>query len=100
MDYKNIMIRIKQSVDVNAKKLQDLKTQFSQNGDSKIKEDLQSNIDNLERLSQDIQKQYDSLKDSEKMSIREMSEIEKTIYLSIESFGGAYTKVGSLIKKQ
>ena len=34
MDYKNIMIRIKQSVDVNAKKLQDLKTQFSQNGDS------------------------------------------------------------------
>jgi len=99
MDRKNLAIRIKQSVDESARKLQELKSQLFQYDHSEIEEELQSDIDELEKLSRDIQNRYDRLNEYEKISEQEMSVIEKNFHDILKSLGGAYSKADSLINK-
>lgn len=98
MDTKKMTMKTKQSVEEVSKKLNEIKNNFSPSPNSKLKEDLQSILDKLESLNQEIQKQFDQMNEAEHDENLDMSEIEKNIYNSIESFNRAYTNAGSLFK--
>ncbi len=98
MEKKELATKTEKTVDEIATKLNDLKIKLSQNKTPETKEGVQATLDELDSLNQKIQKQYSKMSETGDKSKSQMSEMEKNIYNSIESFNNAYTKAGSLFK--
>lgn len=98
MDKHELAIRTKKAVDEISTKFTDLKNKLSQIKNPEIEEGVKAALDNLENLNQEIQNQYSRISEVRDKSNSQMSEMEKNIYNSIESFNNAFTKAGSLFK--
>ena len=98
MDKNELEKKTKKAIQEVSTKLTDLKYKLSQDKKTQIKADAQAALDELDSLNQEINKQYERIGSVHDKSDAQMSEIEKNIYNSIESFNNAFTKAGSLFK--
>ncbi|MFO7658338.1 MAG: hypothetical protein R6W78_14870 [Bacteroidales bacterium] len=96
MDKHELAIRTKKAMDEISTKLTDLKNKLPQIKNQEIEEGAKAALDKLEDLNQEIQKKYLEIVEVRDKSNSQMSEMEKNIYNSIESFNNAFTKAGSL----
>lgn len=98
MNKNGITTKTKKAVDDISTKISDLKNKISQNKTSEINEGVQSALDKLDDLNQEIQKQYNLISNAQEKGNTQMSEMEKNISNNIKSFNNALTKASSLFK--
>lgn len=99
MNKNDLAIKTKKRVEEVSTKIKDLKIKISQDTNSEIEEGMQAAIDRLDKLNQEIREQYRQFVTSPEKSETQVSEMEKNIYNSIESFNDAFTSAGSLFKR-
>jgi len=100
MDNEEILKKTKRAVDDISQKYSDLQEKLPDKKLREANEVLQSAIDELDNLKQEINDQFDSLSKNQEKTDAEFSEIEKNIYNNIRTFNNAYTEAGSMLKIQ
>ena len=96
METDKIALELIDDVNEISNKMNELKSEISKSNNSEAEKNLRIAINSLDKINQDIQKQYMHLKESSNLSQSKVSEFEKNIYNSIESFNNAFTKASSV----
>jgi uncharacterized protein YoxC len=98
MEKEELILKTKQKIDEIQDKVKEVKEKVEKNTNEAIQEQSENILNELNQISEKIQKDYSSLGLPENQSKPKVSEMEKNIYNSIDSFDSAFERAGSIFK--
>lgn len=98
MEKEELILKTKQKIDEIQDKVKEVKEKVEKNTNEAIQEQSESILNELNQISDKIQKEYSNLSLPENQSKPKVSEMEKNIYNSINSFDSAFERAGSIFK--
>ena len=98
MDKEDLILKTKQKIEDINSKIKEVKKQVEENTNEAIQEQSENILNELNEINEKIQKEYSSLSLPENQSKPKVSEMEKNIFNSIDSFDSAFERAGSIFK--
>ncbi|MFO7843643.1 MAG: hypothetical protein R6V16_07505 [Bacteroidales bacterium] len=98
MEKEELILMTKQKIDEINHKVKEIKDKVEKSTNEEIQEKSNNILEELNEINEKIQKEYAGLSSPENQSKSKISEMEKNIYNSIQSFDSAFERAGSLFK--
>ena len=95
MDRDNLIIQTKKKIEEADRKLLEIKEKIAAERSLEQKPKIEAILNDLQNIKYEIEKQYADL-GHEKTKDEQVSEIEKNIFNSAESFEEAFTRAGTI----